>query len=101
MSFFDIEITDRYTIDTLLKLCLHNETAKDAFRLLYKLANKDNILQDQAKFAFIDLFQVRLAETCLDLEERINILNELEEEYGVSEIIINAYERGLKANGFV
>lgn len=100
MSFFDIGITDRYTIDTVLKLCLYNKTAKDAFKLLYKLANKDNILQEQAKFAFIDLFQVRLAETCLSLEERINILNELEEENEISEIIINAYERALKANGF-
>ncbi|WP_111710156.1 hypothetical protein [Lutibacter citreus] len=100
MSFFDFSISDRYTIDTLLKLCMHNETVKDSFKLLYKLANKDNTLQDQAKFAFIDLYQVYLADTCLNLEDRLTILYELETENGISNILVSAYERALKSTGF-
>ncbi len=97
---FNFGNTDRYTIDTLLKLCLNEETAKDSFKLLYKLANKDNILQNEAKQAFIDLYQVHLAETCIDLEGRLTILDELEVENDMSAVMISAYERALKSNGF-
>jgi hypothetical protein len=101
IDFFDFGKTDRYSIPTLIKLCLHKETANDAFKLLYNTANRENILQNSAKIAFIDLYQVRLAETCLNLEERFNIINELEEDNGISEIIIKGLERALKANNFV
>ena len=100
IDFFDFGKTDRYSIPTLIKLCLHEETAKDAFKLIYDIANRESILQESAKFAFIDFYQVYLAETCLNLEDRLTILYELEAEDGISNILISAYERALKSTGF-
>jgi len=101
IDFFNFHSSDRYTIDTILKLCLHPETAKDSFKLLYGLANGDSDLQNSANIEFVSLFQIYLAETCLSLEERLTVLNEVEKENGMSEIIVNAYERALKSSSFI
>ena len=100
IDFFNFHSTDRYTVDTILKLCLHPETANDSFKFLYGLANGDSDLQNSAKIEFVSLFQVHLAETCLSLEDRLQVLNEIEEENEMSSIIINAYERALKWGSF-
>lgn len=100
IDFFNFHSTDRYTIDTLLKLCLHTETARDSIKLLYGLANGDSYLQNSANIEFVSLFQVYLAETCLSLEGRLQVLTEIEDENEMSEVIISSYERALKANSF-
>lgn len=100
LDFFNFHSTDRYTIDTVLKLCLHTETAKDSFKLLYGLANGESELKNSANVEFVSLFQVYLAETCLSLEERLLVLDTLVEENEMSSVIINAYERALKSNSF-
>ncbi len=100
IDFFNFHSTDRYTVDTILKLCLHPETANDSFKLLYGLANGDSDLQNSAYIEFVALFQVCLSETCLSLEDRLQVLEEIEEENGMSSIIINAYERALKWGSF-
>lgn len=90
----------RTTINTLEKLCYTKETAPKAFALLYQLATTENDLRREANQTFVDLFQVVLAETSIDLESRISILADLEKK-GLTELIISAYERGLKSNSFV
>jgi hypothetical protein len=100
INFFNFHSTDRYTIDTVLKLCLHTETARDSFKLLYGLANGESELKNSANVEFVSLFQVYLAETCLGLEERLLVLDVLVEENEMSSVIINAYERALKSNSF-
>lgn len=100
IDFFNFHSSDRYTIDTILKLCLHPETAKDSFKLLYGLANGESELKNSANVEFVSLFQVYLAETCLSLEERLLVLDVLVEENEMSSVIINAYERALKSNSF-
>jgi hypothetical protein len=100
IDFFNFHSSDRYTIDTVLKLCLHTETASDSFKLLYGLANGDSDLQNSANIEFVSLFQVYLAETCLSLEGRLQVLTEIEEENEMSSVIINTYERALKSNSF-
>lgn len=101
MDYFNIGEVDWYTIDTLEKLCYEKEVAPKSFKLLYNLANRNNILKENAATAFIDLYQVFLAETILSLKERLDILDEIEQEYGLSTVIIGAYERALKSYGFV
>jgi hypothetical protein len=100
IDFFNFHSTDRYTINTVLKLCLHTETARDSFKLLYGLANGESELKNSANVEFVSLFQVYLAETCLSLEERLLVLDVLVEENEMSSVIINAYERALKSNSF-
>lgn len=100
INFFNFHSTDRYTIDTVLKLCLHTETARDSFKLLYGLANGESELKNSANVEFVSLFQVYLAETCLSLEERLLVLDVLVEENEMSSVIIDAYERALKSNSF-
>jgi hypothetical protein len=100
INFFNFHSTDRYTIDTVLKLCLYTETANDSFKLLYGLANGDSDLKNSANIEFVSLFQVYLAETSLSLDGRLQILTEIEEENEMSSVIINAYERALKSNSF-
>jgi hypothetical protein len=100
INFFNFHSTDRYTIDTVLKLCLHTETARDSFKLLYGLANGESGLKNSANVEFVSLFQVYLAETSLSLEERLLVLDVLVEENEMSSVIINAYERALKSNSF-
>lgn len=90
----------RTTINTLEKLCYTKETAPKAFALLYQLATTENDLRREANQTFVDLFQVVLAETSINLESRISILADLEKK-GLTELIISAYERGLKSNSFV
>ncbi|WP_434036322.1 hypothetical protein [Formosa sp. 4Alg 33] len=99
-DFFNFHSSDRYTVDTILKLCLHRETAKDSFKLLYGLANGESELKNSANIEFVSLFQIYLAETCLSLEERLLVLDVLVEENEMSSVIINAYERALKSNSF-
>jgi hypothetical protein len=100
IDFFNFHGTDRYTIDTILKLCLYTETANDSFKLLYGLANGDSDLQNSANIEFVSLFQVYLAETCLSLDDRLQVLDEIEQENEMSSVIINAYERALKSDSF-
>ena len=100
IDFFNFHSTDRYTINTVLKLCLHTETARDSFKLLYGLANGESELKNSANVEFVSLFQIYLAETCLSLEERLLVLDVLVEENEMSSVIINAYERALKSNSF-
>lgn len=90
----------RTTINTLEKLCYTKETAPKAFALLYQLATTENDLRSEANQTFVDLFQVVLAETSINLESRISIIADLEKK-GLTELIISAYERGLKSNSFV
>lgn len=90
-----------YTIDTLEKLCHYETTANDAFKLLYKLASSENELTTDALVSFIDLFQVALAETVLSLNKRVAILKEIEDQNGLSELLIQAYERMLKSHAFI
>lgn len=98
---FHIGATDWYTIETLQKLCFHEETAVKSVKLLYKIAINENHLKEKAKKAFIDVFQSDLGETALNLENRATILNELKEELGISDIIISTYERALKSYGYI
>jgi hypothetical protein len=88
------------TVNTLEKLCNNKETAPKAFSLLYHLATTENDLKNEAYFTFVDLFQVYLAETVIDLNSRLTILEELESKE-LTKLIIAAYERGLKAFGFI
>jgi hypothetical protein len=98
---FHLGATDWYTIETLQKLCFHEKTAAKSIKLLFKVAINENHLKEKAKKAFVDVFQSDLGETSLNLENRATILNELKEEYGVSDIIISSYERALKSYGYV
>lgn len=88
------------TVNTLEKLCYNKETAPKAFSLLYHLATTENDLKNSAYFTFVDLFQVYLAETVIDLNSRLTILEELQSKE-LTKLIIAAYERGLKAFGFI
>lgn len=88
------------TINTLEKLCYTKETAPKAFALIYQLATTENDLKQEAHQIFVDLFQVVLGETSINLESRIEILTELEKK-GLTKVIISAYERGLKSNLFI
>lgn len=90
-----------YTLDTLEKLCHFNETAEEACLLLYKLANTDVDYTKEAKEAFSDLFYIALAETTISLTNRIEILNRIKEEFGITEILIDSYRKSLKATSFI
>ncbi|WP_396146719.1 hypothetical protein [Flavobacterium sp.] len=87
-------------LNTLEKLCYTSETARKAIELIYKLAITDNDLNNSAYFTFVDLFQVYLAETVIDLKTRLEIIDELQSKR-LTKLIITAYERGLKAFGFI
>lgn len=89
-----------YTINTLEKLCYNEVTAKKAFELIYKLATSESELKQEAYSRFVDLFQVVLAETSIDLNSRLAILQELQAKE-LTTLLISAYERGLKAFGFI
>lgn len=90
-----------YTIDTLEKLCHFEATAEKGFDLLYKLAISDNQLQGDAEIAFIELFQVALAETVISLDKRLEIIRDIEDESGISDILIKVYGRMLKSSAFI
>lgn len=93
-------IEENFTVVTLERLCYFNKTASKAFKLLYKLAIKDNSLTSDAIPTFVNLFGIAHAETVLDFDSRLQILEEIEKEYGISEIIIGAYEKALKTHSF-
>lgn len=87
-------------VNTLEKLCYNEETARKAIELIYKLATTENDSKLEAYFTFVDLFQIVLAETSIDLKSRFVILEKLHQN-GLTRIIISALERGLKAFGFI
>ena len=87
-------------VNTLEKLCYNEETARKAIELIYRLATTENDSKLEAYFTFVDLFQVVLAETSIDLESRFTILEKLQQN-GLTKTIVNALERGLKSFGFI
>lgn len=90
-----------YTLDTLEKLSHFDETAEETCFLLYKLANSDVEYQKEAKEAFSDLFYIALSETSISLTNRIEILNRIEEKFGITELLIDSYRKSLKATSFI
>ncbi|MBD3862317.1 hypothetical protein [Olleya marilimosa] len=98
---FDISPIDWYTIETLQKLCLREKTSVDAIKLLYQIATEENSLNDKAKIAFVDVFQVELADTILNLNDRLKVLEDIKNKDGLSELLINTYERALKGYGYL
>ncbi|MDO7173710.1 hypothetical protein [Mariniflexile sp. AS56] len=99
-NFDDIFNSDWRTINTLEKLSHFEETAKESIELLYSLALKKEANSKDAALSFITMFQVHFAETCLSLTDRTQIIEKLEKENGLSELLVNAYSRSLKAQGF-
>lgn len=97
---FDMGKFDWYTIETLQKLCYYKETATTAIKLLFKIANKESELTQRALNTFNDVFQSKLGDTCLSLEERLQILEDIEKESGTNKLIISAYQRALKGYGY-
>ena len=87
-------------LNILSDLCLIEATSKRAIKQIYKLATHDNEYKNEAYTKFVSLFQVVLADNCLNYDERFEILKELEADYGVSKILIDSYERMLKTGSF-
>lgn len=100
IEVFDMGKFDWYTIETLQKLCYYKETATTAIKLLFKIANKESELTQRAYNTFNDVFQSKLGDTCLNLGERLQILEDIEKESGMNKLIISAYQRALKGYGF-
>jgi len=104
MNISDLVLDGRhkwYTINTLEKLCYFEETAEEAIETLYKLALSGWDNGNDAKLSFIALFQTNLSETTLNLMRRVKVLETIENTYGKSELIIEAYGRALKAHSFM
>lgn len=97
---FKIEGFDWYTIETLQKLCYYKETASSAVKLLFEIGNRQNQLKQKASMAFESIFQSRLGETCLKYEERLEVLEDIEKTIGINQLLILAYQRGLKGYGY-
>lgn len=87
-------------LNILSDLCLIEATSKRAIKQVYKLATHDNEYKYDAHTKFVSLFQVVLADNCLNYSERFKLLKELEVEHGLSKILIDAYERMLKTGSF-
>ncbi|MDC7997026.1 hypothetical protein [Gilvibacter sediminis] len=92
--------TDWHTVETLEKLAHIEATAVDAINLLFDLSNKETSLKQKASYSFIGMFQTVLADTCLSLDNRLELLQQLEDNHGMSDIIISAYSRAMKAYQF-
>lgn len=87
-------------LNILSDLCLIEATSKRAIKQIYKLATHDNEYKYDAHTKFVSLFQVVLADNCLNYDERFEVLKELEVDHGLSKILIDAYERMLKTGSF-
>lgn len=84
----------------LSDLCLIEATSKRAIKQVYRLASIENEFKDEAYSKFVSLFQLVLADNCLNYDERFEVLKELQEDNELSKIIIDAYERMLKTGSF-
>lgn len=100
MDLSHLMISDWHTIETLEVLAHNQDTALDSIILIYSLSQKENPVQTKASHSFVAMYQVVLAETCLSLEERWTLINQIEQDYGVSEVILSALSRGLKSHQF-
>ncbi|WP_343330522.1 hypothetical protein [Polaribacter staleyi] len=85
----------------LEKLSLIKETAKEATKLLYKLAIAENeSFANNATNAFVQIFQLQISGTIMSLEERLDVLKELLNTFGVNPVILSALNKGLQASNF-
>ena len=85
----------------LEKLALIKDTGKGAIKLLYQLALAENeSIANNATNAFIQIFQVLLSGTIVNLGERLEILKELKQAQGITPMILSAFDKGLQASSF-
>ncbi|WP_281986568.1 hypothetical protein [Aquimarina aggregata] len=101
-EFSNIEAGRRNLIWALEKLCYNKDTAHNAIKLLFKLALAENEeIANNATNQFIVIFQPRLAPTIVSLNKRIEVLKELEKNYGMSNLILSAYAKMLQATNYI
>jgi hypothetical protein len=86
----------------LEKMCYLKETAPEAMELIFRLALSENEnISNNATNQFVKLFQPRLAETILNLDERWLVLMDIEEKYGLNDILLNAYNKILQVDNYI
>lgn len=91
----------RNIVWALEKLCFREETFEIAARILFQLALAENeIISNNATGQFLGIFQPVLGGTQANLERRIELLKNLQKDFGLSELIINAYSRMLTASQY-
>lgn len=86
----------------LEKLSYYKETAEDSIKLMFRLALAENEhISNNASSQFIGYFQPYLSATILSLEQRLKILNELEQDYGFNDLLLSSYDRILQVGNYI
>ena len=87
-------------ISVLNKLCRRKVTAAKAISLLYTLSVTENGFQEDAKTSIRNKFFTHLSNNALNFQKRIELLEELRGEFGITESLIHIYGSMLKTDRF-
>lgn len=87
-------------ITVLNKLCRRKVTAAKAVSLLYRLSITENGFQEEAKTSIRNKFFTHLSNNALNFDKRIEVLEGLKNEYGITESLIHIYGSMLKTDRF-
>lgn len=91
----------RNIVWALEKLCFLDETFETGARLLFQLALAENEeISNNATGQFLAIFQPKLGGTQAELKRRFNLVKDLQEEFSLSELLIDAYSRMLISSQF-
>lgn len=85
-------------ITVLNKLCRRKVTAGKAISLLYRLSITENGFQKDAKTSIRNKFFTHLSNNALNFDKRIEVLEGLKNEYGITESLIHIYGSMLKTD---
>jgi hypothetical protein len=99
----DFKVGRRSIVWTLEKLVFREETFSDAAKLLFKLGVAETEqIGNNSESQFIQLFQIQLAGTEVDLSKRRDIINWIKEDVSAEKrpLLIQALNRALITGGF-
>ncbi|TDS13542.1 hypothetical protein DFQ03_2835 [Maribacter caenipelagi] len=87
-------------VDILNKLARYKITAYKAIALLYQLSISDGDYKHDALISIRNKFYIYLSNNALNLEKRIELLDSLKKDFGITESLIHIYGSILKTERF-